>query len=298
MCWRLTDRINADCFEEEGGERMRGPAILARTMSIATKRGSSTRAWQYHSRSDHHSKLACWTLLFDLLLECDAMRRAAKQGRIGFGINHVMVGPISKTLDLVVTIVPPGRRRGKRRSFVTLATEYGVDLDAEDMDRLAALPLFEEDTASDISEVAIALEAKACMTEHVKSLPRLHAEILATGYLARRASPHSIIASYSLVNAASTFATPSGDGNKVNVHTQPADARRVVDMIGSAIPMVGDVQNYGYDVIGVTVVECANDGSTVRIVDDPGYAPARNHYTHYERMVRSLCSEFRARYGR
>ncbi|HNB47501.1 MAG TPA: hypothetical protein PLL72_25240, partial [Burkholderiaceae bacterium] len=61
---------------------------------------------------------------------------------------------------------------------------------------------------------------------------------------------------------------------------------------------VGDMQSYGYDVIGVTVLEGANDGSKVRIVDDPAYAPARNHYTHYERMVRSLCSEFRARFGR
>lgn len=277
---------------------MRGPTILARTMSVATTRGRSTRAWQYHSRSDHHSKLACWTLLFDLLLECDALRRAAKQGRIGFGINHVLVGPISKTLDLVVTVVPPGRHKGKRRTFADLAKEYGVVLDAQDQALLSALPRFEEDNASDISEVAIALEAKACMTEHVKSLPRLHAEILATGYLARKASPRSIIASYSLVNSARTFATPSGDGNKINRHAQPSDSRRVVDMIGSAIPMVGDVQGYGYDVIGVTVVECANDGSVVRIVDDPAYAPARNHHTHYERMLRSLCSEFRARFGR
>ena len=47
---------------------MRGPEILARTMSIPTRRGESPRAWQYHSRSDNHSKLACWTLLFDFLL--------------------------------------------------------------------------------------------------------------------------------------------------------------------------------------------------------------------------------------
>ena len=33
---------------------MRGPEILARTMSIATWRGSAPRAWQYHSRSDSH----------------------------------------------------------------------------------------------------------------------------------------------------------------------------------------------------------------------------------------------------
>jgi hypothetical protein len=277
---------------------MRGQAILARTMSVATRRGNSTKPWQYHSRSDHHSKLACWTLLFDLLLECDALRRAARQGRIGFGINHVMVGPINKTLDLVVTIVPPGRPKGKRRSFSDLGAEYGVALEGDDRVRLNTLPRIEEDKASDISEVAIALEAKACMTEHVKSLPRLHAEILATGYLARRASARSIVVSYSLVNAAGSFVTPSGSGNKVNAHHQPGDSRRVVDMIATAIPMVGDVSAYGYDVVGITVVECANDGTEVRVIEDPTLAPTRSAHTHYERMVRSLCSEFRGRFGR
>ena len=64
---------------EEGETVMRGPTILARSMSIATRRGKSPRAWQYHSRSDSHSKIACWTLLFDLLLECDVVREAAER---------------------------------------------------------------------------------------------------------------------------------------------------------------------------------------------------------------------------
>ena len=54
---------------------MRGPDILARTMSVATTRGSSDRPWQYHSRSDNHSKVACWTVLFDLMRECDVFRQ-------------------------------------------------------------------------------------------------------------------------------------------------------------------------------------------------------------------------------
>lgn len=273
---------------------MRGPSILARTMSIATRRGKASRAWQYHSRSDTHSKVACWTILFDLLMECDALRRAAQEGRIGFGINHVMVGPLNKTLDLVVTFVPPTRRGGQRRSFVDLVKAFGIELDDADREHLDGLPRIEEDLVDDISEVAVALEAKACMTEHVKSIPRLHAEILATGYLAKRAAPRCITVSYSLVNAASTFDTPSGDGKR-NVHTQPDDARRVVDMLGRAIPLSVDLENIGYDVVGVTVVDCRNDGSPVTIVDDAP-APARTDHTHYERMVRSLCAQYRDRF--
>lgn len=277
---------------------MRGPEILARTMSIATRRAGSSRAWQYHSRSDSHSKLACWTLMLDLMLECDALREATAKGRVGFAINRVMVGPINKTLDLVVTVVPPGRADLPRRRFVDLAIPYGVALTDEERALLDALPLLAEDHRADVSEVAIALEAKACMTEHVKSLPRLHAEILATGYLARRAAPRCITVSYSLVNCAPTFVSPSATGGKLNRHQQPADARRVVDMISKAIPLVGETSGYGYDVVGVTTIRCLNDGSPVRVVDDATVAPGRDEHTHYERMVRNICSEYRARFAR
>lgn len=132
------------------------------------------------------------------------------------------------------------------------------------------------------------------MTEHLKSLPRLHAEILATGYLAKKASPRCISVSYSLVNAAPYFVTPSGEGKR-NAHSQPEDARRTVAMIGRAIPTAGEVKEYGYDVLGVTVLDCRNDGSPVSVLhDDP--APSKSDHVHYERMIRSLCSEFRARF--
>lgn len=271
-----------------------GPTILTRTMSQATNRGAGGRAWQYHSRSDTHSKLACWTVLLDLLGECDVLQAHARQGRLAFRINHVMVGPINKTLDLVVTVVPPGRLPGDRATFAGLTTRYGIVLNAAESAALSDLPVVFEDRRDDVSEVAIALEAKACMTEHLKSLPRLHAEILATGYLARMASPRCITVSYSLVNAAATFVSPGGKG-KVNQHSQPEDARRVVQMLGSAIPLARNSQDIGYDVIGATVIECKNDGSPV-VLSSSVAAPTTSDHLHYERMIRSLCGEYRSRF--
>lgn len=276
---------------------MRGPDILARTISRPTRRGRSSVAWQYHSRSDNHSKVACWSVLFDLLLECDALRRDAAAGRVGFGINHVMVGPINKTLDLVITLMPPARVERSRATFARLVDDLGIVLADEDRVALEGLPVLMQDRVDDISEVAVALEAKACMTEHVKSLPRLHAEILATGYLAKKAAPRCISVSYSLINAATTFVTPSEEGRR-NSHNQPEDALRVADMIRTAVPTVSDARDYGYDVVGVTVLKCCNDGSTVEVVRDPAVAPAANDRVHYERMVRALCSEYRARFFR
>lgn len=254
--------------------------------------------WQYHSRGDSHSKVACWVVLFDLMLECDAFRDAVQAQRVGFRINHEMVGPINKTLDLVVTIASAPRDPLGRADFGQLAERYGVVLDNSDRQLLARLPLLIEDRAADAAEVAIALEAKACMTEHLKSMPRLHAEILATGYLAKLAEPHCITASYSLVNSAAEFVSPTQTGkSKVNRHRQPDAASRVVKMLGSALPLARSGNPYGYDVVGVTVVECRNDGSPVVVVDSPP-APAANDAIRYERMMHSLCAAFRNRYRR
>lgn len=276
---------------------MRGPEILARTMSIATRRGKQKKAWQYHSRSDSHSKVACWTILLDLLLECDALRSAARDGQVGFGINYTMVGPINKTLDLVVTRANPGRSAKGRRSFLDVAKSLGIALSASDLAECEALPELTTDLKDEVTEVAIALEAKACMTEHVKSLPRLHAEVLATGYLAKRAVPHCITVSYSLVNAAPTFVSPSGK-HKTNRHRQPEDATRVVEMLSRAVPTLTESRDYGYDVVGAIVISCRNDGSPVAIQDGRAYGLSSQTHIHYERMIRSLCSQFRARFGR
>jgi len=43
-----------------------------------------------------------------------------------------MVGPINKTLDLVVTRIPPDRRSTRRTRFDDLASRYGVVLDEAD----------------------------------------------------------------------------------------------------------------------------------------------------------------------
>jgi hypothetical protein len=65
-------------------------------------------------------------------------------------------------------------------------------------------------------------------------------------------------------------------------------------MLSTAIPRTSEVRQYGYDVVGVTVIDCRNDGSAITVVND-GPAPGTKEHVHYERMIRSLCAEFRAR---
>jgi hypothetical protein len=233
-------------------------------------------------------------VLFDLLNECDAARRNAAEGTLGFRINHVMVGPINKTLDLVVTVVPSMHAVGQRATFASMVQRYGIRLSPSERAALDALPAVYEDLRSDVHEVAVALEAKACMTEHSKSLPRLHAEILATGYLARMAAPNCITVSYSIVNVAESFKSP-GRTSGATIHDQPGDATKVVNMIRRAIPLARGSNDLGYNAVGVTVLDCKNDGSPVR-VSDGSAAPKANDPLHYERMIRALCSAYRARF--
>lgn len=231
--------------------------------------------------------------MFDLLVRCDFLRAAAASGKVGFDINHVMVGPINKTLDLVVTWNPAAWDGSA--TFGGLVNDYEIVLDTSEKKLLDSLPLVPKIRSEDMPEIAIALEAKACMTAHVKSLPRLHAEILATGYLAKRAARRCISVSYSLVNAATSFVTPSH--LTPNAHNQPADARSVVEMISKAVPLSGDTNDYGYDVIGITIIDCRNDGSPVTVVEDAAIGPGRHDHTHYERMLVNLCALFRARFS-
>jgi len=190
-----------------------------------------------------------------------------------------------------VTSRPPVRERD---GFLSLAARLGIVLDKEDRDELHALPMPLLDHVQDTSEIVVALDAKACMTGHVKALPRLHTEILATGYLAKRAMPQCIVASYTLVNSAPTFRTPSAS-HKIHEHAQPDDANRVVGMLAQAIPLAQEVDDlFGYDVIGATVIDCRNDGSPVSV--DIGFRwPHKTSHITYERLVRNLCSEYRAR---
>ena len=268
-----------------------GPQILARTINIPTRKGKSTKKWQYHSRSDHHSKVACWCVVFDMLESCEVFRSDATRGAVSVAVNHLMTGPLNKTLDLVVCRPNSRNAEPPRKTFRDLATDFQIALNAEEKTRLDALPTVAVEKKDDVSEVLVALETKACMTKHTGSIPRLHAEILATGFLAKQAAPSCLRVSYTVINAAPYFVTPS-KGRKKNPHNQPADAKSVIQMIEKGIPTASSFPDLGYAAIGISLIDCRNDGSMVEVVEK-GPAPTIRDFFHYSRMLRTICSEYR-----
>ena len=84
---------------------MDGPEILVASMCVPRPRGPRKQLWQYHPRSDAHSKLACWGVLFDLLGQSRLLRQHVSQSKVVLGV-HFTLRDFStgrkKVLDLVI----------------------------------------------------------------------------------------------------------------------------------------------------------------------------------------------------
>lgn len=206
---------------------MYGPGILVRSLSVPTIKSKLTgRTWQYHRQSDRHSKVACWGIVFDLIVMSKHIRDHITSGKIGFGINHTMVnfvGDKKKDLDLV--LCTPGNQQlgGKPQTLKSLVNQYRISLEADEAAVLDGLPAL---SRVPVGNVLMALEAKAAMTEHQKALPRLFDELNSTYQTINGASGEAIASGYLMVNASSSFISPSRQNPldprpAITVHEQP-----------------------------------------------------------------------------
>jgi hypothetical protein len=277
-----------------------GPEILARSLSkpaITDRHGNS---WNYHGRSDHHSKVACWGVVFDLLRNSRLLREHASQKRVGFGINveiRDFQHDKKKDLDLVVCR-PAGATPTDARTLVDLADHYQIDLTKKERGELAQLPRLCE---ASVGSVLIALEAKACMTAHQRALPRLHAELDSSHVTVHGAHDAAIAAGYVVINIADSFLSP--DLNKKNrrsdpiwsAHDQPRSVEITINKV-KQLPRRSKMGIPGYDALGIVVVDCRNDGSAVRLHTGRP-APQPQDTYHYAAMIDRLQTIYATRFA-
>src|SRR5688572_17707253 len=98
---------------------MNGPELIARAISSVRTYGSTKRRWQYNSRSDVHSSISCWAIMFDLLTHCSLLRDHICDKKVGFGINHEMRdfhNNKEKCLDLVICRPHPSAAAARQYS--------------------------------------------------------------------------------------------------------------------------------------------------------------------------------------
>lgn len=280
---------------------MDGPAIVVRTLTVPGVPDKFGNRWQYHSRSDRHSKVACWGVLFDLLVTSAQFRRHVEEHKVVFGVNHELRDfktRRKKNLDLVVAR-PGTTGPGRRRSFSALGAHFGVVLDDPERHALEALPELLE---GPIGSVLLALEAKACMTEHGKARPRLYDELNSSHLTVHGASDQAIAVGFVMLNHATTFISPDRNRHDlgvvpavVNDHRQPA-ATQAVDAKVRELPTRTRPGEEGYDALGIVVVDCRNDGSPVTLVSAPP-APDTRDPLHYDQMLHRVAHQYDTRFG-
>jgi hypothetical protein len=276
-----------------------GPAILIDALSRPTIPDKFGNMWQYHSRSDRHSKVACWGIAFDLLQTSALLRRHVDDGKVVLGVNHTMrdfgTGR-KKNLDLVIAR-PDGAV--EETDLGTLGARYGIALTPQQHTAFLGLPRFRVGT---VGAVLVALEAKATMTAHIRALPRLYDELNSSHLCVHGASAQALAIGFVMINTAEEFL--STDLNKHNLATtppvisrepQPRSLQRTLEKVAE-IPRRSNVRENGFDGVGVVVVNVANDGSAWELITAPP-SPQPGDNFHYDGMIRRMANEYDATFA-
>jgi hypothetical protein len=213
---------------------------------------------------------------------------------VGFGINHVMHDfrtRRKKRLDLVVC-TPAHGSPSTGLSFAEQSRQLGITLghdEAEELQRLPELRLLS------VGSVQLALEAKACMTAHIKALPRLYDELDSSHSTIHGAADHAIAAAFVMVNLSDSFISPVRNRfapaerpHVVTEHNQPRDTERTIDKL-EEIPRRTTIPAVGFDALGIVVVLMKNDATPVTLVQEPPAPDAMDPF-HYGQMIRRISS--------
>jgi hypothetical protein len=148
-----------------------------------------------------------------------------------------------------------------------------------------------------VGAVLVAMEAKACATAHIRSLPRLFDELNSSHQIVHATSNRAISVGFAMINAATTFISPglnpglfSGMAPVVSRHSQPTDAVRAIETVQS-LPRRSRSSGEGYDGLAIVVVDLKNDGTPVGLVTEPP-APPASSALHYDAMIRRVANEY------
>ncbi len=274
---------------------MFGPTILVDSLSVPTIEDEFDNTWQYHPRSDRHSKIACWAVALDLLNTSSTLQRHVAEGKVVFGVNHEMRDfATGRKKDLDLVLARPAGPKTTGRTLASLTEKYGIVLRE---DSAAALQQLPDPVEADVGAVLVALEAKACMTAHIKSLPRLYDELNSSHLTVHGASENALAIAFVMVNLQEEFLSPglnqfeiARGAPEVSFHVQPKSTERVLQKIAE-MPRRTRTGQHGFDGIGVVVVRARNDGTPVKLVAAPP-APAHGDLFHYDSMITRMANEY------
>lgn len=241
-------------------------------------------------------------MAIDLLRESPELREGVSEGRVGLQLNPKMRDRTNreKTLDLGFGLIDDAAPKGRARSIEELLENYLAVLTDADREVISALPEIREAPSK---QDLVVLENKACMTAHGKAGPRLRNELEGAVEAINSSDPDTVAGGLVLVNAADFFYSPVFRDNghvepeerRQSQHHQPSDAAESIAKLKN-IPLRTKDKQFGYDALGIIVIDAHNDGRPWTIVEDPAFgAPEPQDIWSYSRMIQQLAKVFRQR---
>jgi len=229
--------------------------------------------YHYHPRSDAHSKQLCELIMQDLLEACPVLKQQGNAGKIAYGINVKYIWPTSKkgkTIDLAV---------GKPGTSVLLIGKINK--------------------VGSFSDVYISCEAKAVMTEHKKSQPRIFDELSSSHEIVHQGRQEAIAAGIAVVNIASTFVSPLRNQSsktplKVTTHKQPDVTESMLNNL-RGLPIRDQANKVGFDAYCTLIVDCDNQTGCTLYTDAP--APQPGDSDHYDTFLSRIARFYTERFG-
>jgi len=174
--------------------------------------------------------------------------------------------------------------------------KWEILLNAEERDILDGLP---DAVQHSVGAVHLALEAKACMTEHGKARPRLYDELNSSHDAVHGSAEMAIAAGFVMINIADHFVSPelnkSGGPLRITQHKQPRVTESVIQKV-LEIPRRATTSAQGFDALAIVVINCTNDGVTPVHIVDSAPAPERSSPVHYDSMIGRVVQLYESRF--
>lgn len=222
----------------------------------------------YHPRSSKHGDAMCEFLLRDLYSNCPAFNLFADDGKIVYQTNHT-VNPDSPTRWTIDLVVGPGRREHQ---------------------------LLQQTIArGNPSEIWLAVDAKAIMTEHGKARRNRQRDLNSMAEILHRMRPSPIAGAYVVINMSAHFRSP--------LRTEESEHRNIGRIVSETIPLFQEILKDeqsgrpGLDAIGISVVDYSNlPGSECKLVESSP-APAPSNPLYYQAFLSRICRDFTTRFA-
>jgi hypothetical protein len=213
----------------------------------------------------------------DLLKRSRVLRKQAARGDVAYGINvrHIWQATgKSKALDLAI----------------------GVPADNQAISPTGQISRVRRSTNA-FAKLFIACEAKAVMTEHGKSQPRLFDELSSSHEIVHHGDQEAIAAGIVMVNIAPKFVSPlrQKDANQLHwsTHDQPTVAARMIQHL-RGLRVRDEVGQVGFDAFCTFVVNCDNQTDCKLYKSIP--APQRGDADHYDTFIQRITQFYSERF--